>query len=215
MFRPALNDLREKRAAGREYLAREFRGGFDQRHDFQMIRLPVTGGVSGHVGEHDVDRAAEHLLQFFRRILVEEIELHEGDAGDRLDVEKIDCDDFTFSALRADALGRDLAPAAWRRAQIHDTRAALKKARLVVDFHKLISRARAIAFALRAANIRVVQLTREPLPRRHRTLLRWLEFFLPAIACHVLAQARFFPRAIRPHQLHKYALAQTAVSDAE
>ena len=76
-------------------------GRLGERHDAQMIGLAMAGRVRRHVGEHDVGLAAEHGLEPLRRGFVEEIELQELDAGDRLHVENVERD---HAAVRADAL---------------------------------------------------------------------------------------------------------------
>ena len=102
----------------------------------------MAGGVRRHVGEHHVGRPAEHGFQFVRRAGVEKIDLREIDAGDRIHRQEIDGDDA--AALRgADALGRHLAPAAGRGAEIDHARAFLQEARFVVDLDQLEGGARA------------------------------------------------------------------------
>ena len=75
---------------------------------------------------------------------IEEIELHEIDAGDRLHRQHVDRDDAAALG-RADALGRDLAPAAGRGAEVDHARAGFQEMRLVVDLGQLEGRARAIS----------------------------------------------------------------------
>ena len=87
--------------------------------------------------------------------------LHEIDAGDRLHRQEIDGDDAA-RLRRADALGRHLAPAAGRGAEIDHARAFLEEARLVVDLDQLVGGARANAFALGARDVRIVELALQP-----------------------------------------------------
>ena len=60
------------------------RGRLGKRHDAQMVGLPMAGGVGRHVGEDDVGLAVQHGLEPVRRGFVEEIELQELNAGDRV-----------------------------------------------------------------------------------------------------------------------------------
>ena len=158
-FRAALQHLAEKHAAGSEHFAGEKHGGLGQCHDAQMIGLAVAGGVRCHVGEHDVGFAAEDFLQSRRRRLVEKIEMQEFNAGKRLHIENIEGD---YPARGADALCRDLAPAAGRSAQIDHASPGLEHFILVVDLGELIGGARAKAFALGACHIRIAKLAFEP-----------------------------------------------------
>ena len=59
-------------------------------------------------------------------------------------------------------LRRDLAPAAGRGAEIDDARARLQQMVLVVDLDQLVGGARAIALALGARDIGIVELALEP-----------------------------------------------------
>src|SRR5580693_7961451 len=58
----ALQHLADKASAGREHFAREMRSRFRQRHDAQMVGLPMAGGIGRHVGEHDIGFAAKNRL---------------------------------------------------------------------------------------------------------------------------------------------------------
>jgi hypothetical protein len=73
------------------------------------------------------------------------------------------------------AFGRDLRPAARRRAEIDHPRALLQEARLVVDFHQLEGGARAHAFALGARYIRIVELALQPQLGRQLAALAGLD----------------------------------------
>ena len=161
----ALDHLGEKRAAVFQHPAGELRCGLDQRHDLQMIGRTMTGGVGGHVGQHQVGRAAEHRLELVRRIGVEKVDLREFSAGNRIHRQDVDADD---ASARADALDRDLAPAAGRGAQIDHARAALQHVMLVIDLGQLERRARTKALALGARHIRIVELALEPQLGRQR-----------------------------------------------
>ena len=126
-----------------------------------MIGAGVAGGVGRHVGQHDIGRTAEHGFELGGRRWIEEIELNEVDAGDRLHRQHIDGDHA--AGLRAPTR----LAASWLQppgaAPRSITRAPFfRNARLVVDFHELEGRARAIAFALGARHIRIVELALEP-----------------------------------------------------
>ena len=69
---------------------------------------------------------------------VEKIEQHEVDTSDRLYVENVDRDDLSPALGGSDAPRRNVAPAAGRRAQIHDTPTRLQQAVLIVDLDQLV-----------------------------------------------------------------------------
>ena len=76
--------------------------------------------------------------------------------------EDIGGDELALALLGADALRRDLRPAAGRRAEIDDARAALQEMEPLVELDQLERRARAIAEALGLGDIGVVELAGEP-----------------------------------------------------
>src|SRR5262249_7831341 len=90
---------------------------------------------------------------------IEKVELDEFDARDRCHVEDVERDNL---AACANAARGNLAPAARRRAEISDARALFQEMKLIVDLGELEGRARAIAFALGARHIGIVDLTFEP-----------------------------------------------------
>ncbi len=118
----ALQHLAEERATGREHLAGEFGGRFGERHDAQMVGLAMAGRVRRHVGEHHVGRPAEQRLEPVGCRRIEKVELQELDARDGAHLEQIDRHHTAFAVSSTDALGRHLAPAAGRSAEIDDTR---------------------------------------------------------------------------------------------
>ena len=67
---------------------------------------------------------------------------------------------------RADAGGRDLAPAAGRGAEIDDAQARLQQMVAVVDLDQLVGGARAIALGLGALHVGVVEVALQPAARR-------------------------------------------------
>jgi len=91
---------------------------FHQTQDAQLVGLAVAGGVRRHVGQHHVGAAADHLQQLGWRILGQKIELREADARYLRHFQQIDRDHLALAIGRADALGRDLAPAAGRGAEV-------------------------------------------------------------------------------------------------
>ena len=101
-------------------------------------------------------------MQFLRRVIVKEIELGEGDARNLRHFQQIDGDHLALAVDRADALGRDLAPAAGRRAEIDHRHAGFEEVMLVVDLDQLVGRARAIAVALGLRHIGIVELPLQP-----------------------------------------------------
>ena len=158
----ALKGLGQERAAGIEYIGRKRGRRFDEADDTELIGLAVAGGVGRHVGHHDVGAPAHHRDQFFGRVLGQKIELREIDAGDFRHLQQIDRNHLALAADRADALRRDLAPAAGGGAEIDHGDAMLEKAILVVDLDQLVGRARAIAVALGLRHIGIVELPLQP-----------------------------------------------------
>src|SRR5262249_38675620 len=120
-------------------------------------------------GEHDIGRGAEHGFDFIRRARVEKVARDEFDARHRRHRKAIDRHDLPPPLRAADALRRDLAPAAGRGAEIDHPRAWLGQMMLVVDLDQLEGGAGAKTFALGARHVRIVELSFEPALRRRRT----------------------------------------------
>src|SRR5207253_9811951 len=99
----------------------------------------------------------------------------EFDPCDRLDLEYVDGDDAAPALGCADALGRDLAPAAGRGAEVDDTRAGSEHRMLGVDLGELEGGAGAKPFAFGARHIGIVELTLEPAFRGNRAALAGLD----------------------------------------
>ena len=78
----------------------------------------MAGGIRRHVGKHHVGRTTEQRLEPVGRLRIEKIEMQEFDARHRFHFEDIDRDHPAPALSRADALCRDLAPAAGRGAEI-------------------------------------------------------------------------------------------------
>jgi hypothetical protein len=78
-------------------------------------------------------RPPHHRDEFFRRVLGQEVELRKIDAGDFRHLQEIDRDHLALAVDRADALGRNLAPAAGGGAEIDHRDAVLEETILVVD----------------------------------------------------------------------------------
>ena len=89
----------------------------------KMIGLRVSGGVARPcpTARHR-PRPPNIAFSRCRRSPVEKIELREIDARDLRHLEQVDRDHLAPAVGRADALGRDLAPAARRRAEIDHPR---------------------------------------------------------------------------------------------
>ena len=160
-FGSALQNLAQKRTALGQHLAGEFDRRLRKRHDAQMVGRPMAGGVRRHIGEDDVGIAAEHFFETIRRGVVEKVEFEEFDPGHRLEFENIERD---HPPLGADALERNLAPAAGRRAEIDHAGAFLEQMIFVVDFGELIGRARTKTVALGTRHIGIAELAFEPSP---------------------------------------------------
>src|SRR6185312_7569573 len=90
-------------------------------------------------------------------------------------LENVDRDHLALPVRRADAPGRDLAPAAGRGAEIDHAAAGLEHAMLVVDLDQLEGGAGAQAFAPGARHIGIVELAFEPALLRDGALLLRLE----------------------------------------
>ena len=88
--------------------------------------------------------------------------------GERRHLEEVDRDDLAPALRRADALRRDLAPAAGRGAEIDHPRAILEQTMLVVDLDQLEGGPPAKAFALGARDVGVVELALQPQLRGQR-----------------------------------------------
>src|SRR5262249_35933282 len=146
-----------------------------ERHDLEMVGPAMAGCVCGHVGEYDIGRAAKHGLDFVRGARIEKVALDEFDARHGRHWETIDRHDLPPPLRAADALRRDLAPAAGRRTQIDHPRPLLEQMVLVVDLDQLEGGAGAKTFALGARDVRVVELSFEPALRRRRTALARFE----------------------------------------
>ena len=101
-------------------------------------------------------------ISFPGRVLGQEVELREVDAGDFRHLQQIDRHHLALAADRADALGRDLAPAAGGGAEIDHGDAVLEETMLVVDLDQLVGRARAIAVPLGLRHIGIVELPLQP-----------------------------------------------------
>ena len=125
--------------------------------------------------KHDIGRAAQRRDDLCRRVLGEEIELQHDRAGHRLHRQDVGSDELTLALRRADALRRDLGPAAGRGAEIDHARAALQEMEAVVELDQLEGGARAIAEALGLGDIGIVELAREPGGRGGRALLGGLD----------------------------------------
>src|SRR5262249_47850455 len=159
---------------------------------------------------------------------IEKVALDEFDARHGRHRKAIDRHDLPPPLRAADALRRDLAPAAGRRAEIDHPRPLLEQMVLVVDLDQLEGGAGAKTFALGARHVRVVALSFEPALRRRRmALARFeadLERALAGIRIHSdptfgsdmalwprPAQIRrrpiATPHAILAHHLHQHAFA--------
>ena len=161
-FGAALKHLSDERAAGIEHVGGKGRGVFDEANDAQLIGLAMARRVGGHVGEHDIGAAAHHRQQFFRRAVGEEVELGEADARNFRHFQKIDRHHLALAVDGPDALGRDLAPAARRGAEVDHRDSEFEEAMLVVDLDQLVGRARAPSILLGLRHIGIVQLPFQP-----------------------------------------------------
>ena len=174
-FGAALQHLGEEGAALRQHVAGKFRRGFGERHDPDVIGLAVPAGIRRHVGQNHIGGTGEQRLERVGRLRIEKIKLEKFDAGNALHGENVDGDDAPPPPLRANALGRDLTPAAGRGAEIDHARALFKETKSIVDLRELEGRARAIALTLGSGDVGVIELPFEPKLRRERTALAGLD----------------------------------------
>ena len=128
----------------------------------QLVGLAVARGVGGHVGQHHVGATAHHGNQLVRRVVLEKIQLREADAGYFRHLQEIDGDHLAPAVGGADTLGRNLAPAAGRGAEIDHGDALLEKAIFIVDLDQLVGRARAQTVPLGLQHIGIVELALQP-----------------------------------------------------
>ena len=161
-IRAALEHLCDKRAARPQHIGGKGRRGFDETDDAELVGLAMACRIGRHVGEHDIRASIHHRDQLVRRIGIEKIELGERHADDLGHLQKIDGDHPALTLNGADALRRDLAPAARRRAEIDHRQAGFKEPVLVVHLDQLVGGARppAVAFGLR--DVGIVELPFQP-----------------------------------------------------
>src|SRR5689334_1242165 len=86
-FGAALQDLCQKTSARAQHLAGELGRCFHKRYDLELIGFLVDRRVRRHVGEDNIRATIERRAQPLGRTQVEEIELHEIDARNRLHFE--------------------------------------------------------------------------------------------------------------------------------
>ena len=109
--------------------------------NWSVLRWPVV--LAAMSDSTTSARPSSIASSFSRRVVVEKIELREVDARDLRHLEKIDRNHLALAVRGADPLGRDLAPAAGRGAEIDHRHAGLEKVVLVVDLDQLVGGARA------------------------------------------------------------------------
>src|SRR6516164_8754425 len=179
-----------------------------------MIGLAMPSGIRRHVREHDVcsrlglssPAGAEYRFKTLRRRWIEKIELQKLDARNGFHLKNVERND---AAARADAARGDLAPAAWRGAEIDDAGAGFKHFVTLIDFGELERRPRAETFAFGARHIRIADLAREPGARRRGPAFLVLE------PRHALIVLRLAPDAVLAHHFDQHAFAQPAIGDAQ
>src|SRR5580700_8669618 len=72
-LRAALQHLGQEESARHQDFAGEIGGEFDQADDAQLVGLPMTGGVGGHIGQHAVGEAAQPLTKLMRGLAIVEV----------------------------------------------------------------------------------------------------------------------------------------------
>ena len=135
-----------------------------------MIGPGVAGRSRGHVGQHHVGGPNERRAQPVGRLRRHEVEMQDGDAGDRLHLLDIDGDDPARvgpARSRPDPVSRHQRPAARRRAEVHHAGARAQHVEAVVELDQLVGGARAQALALGRGDVGVVELALQPARRRH------------------------------------------------
>src|SRR5262249_50594272 len=235
----ALQHLAEKRAAGGKRFAREVDRGFCERHDLEMVGPAVAGRIRRHVGEHDGGGGSRPGPYLIRCARIEKVALDEFDARYGRHLKAIDRHDFSppLHAVppplhAADALHRDLAPAARRGAEIDHACALLEQMVLVVDLDQFEGGAGGKTLALGARHVRVVELPFKPALRRRRTAATRFDadleralaglrtHFDPTFGSDTAPYSRrsqvgrrpvAAPHPILAHHLYQHAFAQSAV----
>jgi len=117
----------------------------------------VPDGFVRLVRQHQIRRPADGVQHLLIHARIGEVGLNQRRAGNRLDHQQVHA-----RHRRRAAIQRHLHPAARRRAQVDDPRAALDQAELVVDLHQLEGGAAAPALGPRAVGPFVRQLSLDP-----------------------------------------------------
>src|SRR5690242_8973676 len=146
-----------------------------------------------HVGQHDIRRlAAQGLFDAVGRLWVGHIKMELGDTRDRLHLGDVDGDHPSLPRHQLHALRGDLAPAAWRGAQIDHAHAGPEEKVFVVDLGELEGSARAQPPSLRLLDIRIVELALEPSRRGDLASLGGLDAYRkPTGAAWTLSRTPF------------------------
>src|SRR5215472_7980264 len=131
-----------------------------------MVGRGVSRCRRRHIANHDVGQATELGFDDGCDGRIVNIGAQDLGSGDRWGLRKVEADDDLSSVTYSDALDRDLGPAARRAAQIDDPAAAPQQPETIIQLDQLEGCTRPVAEPLRSGDIRVVQLTGEPLCRR-------------------------------------------------
>ena len=142
----------------RQNLNGEMRRHFAQMHRAQVVGALVTGRWCGHVGNHEIRRAAQRFHQQARGLVLKEVHLHEMHAWQCIHFQKVDGRDANVGVGRIRHLGGNLRPASWCRAKVDDALGVFEDMVLIVDLQQLEGRASAIPFELCPLDVRVVDM---------------------------------------------------------
>jgi B12-binding domain/radical SAM domain protein len=156
----ALEHLRDEVRARLERLAHRVERKLEEVHAGRLVGGVDARDVGRDVRDDQVELGAvepfEDLLDHdvFGEVALDEIDV--GDPIHRQDVGR------EHAALRTDAAGRDLRPAARRGAEVHDPHAGFEQAIPLVQLDQLVGGARTIAVLLRLFDVRVVDVSLQP-----------------------------------------------------
>ena len=147
-------------SAGAEVILAEVGDEFGEFGGAGLVGVVDSGEVGGEVGEDEVGGLSEGLRDFLRGVGVFEVGLDDLGAGDGLDGELVDGDDFPAGVCE---LGRHLGPSAGGGAEVDNGGAGFEEAVGLVDLQEFESGARAVSVASGGADKGVLLLLFPPL----------------------------------------------------
>lgn len=124
-----LENFRDENAVGTEDIEGKISRDFTQHDGSQVIRGTVTSSRSRHITQDDIDRACQKRSDFVGGIRLRHIHCQVLRAFHRLDLKDVDRNHMILTY----SFNRNLGPAAWRGAQIHDPTTGFQEAESVVN----------------------------------------------------------------------------------